>query len=200
MPQPETLRDLRRGQIIAVGRRIVAEDGLEALTISALEARLSFSRGVITYHFEDKEDIVYAILESAIEEIDAVTATGLKGEHTFEDKIRIVLTSYVRGFIDHPEAGRILLAFWGRLGADRRARKANASLYAGYRRGAARILEEGRAAGALAPGVQVEAAAAMLVGLVLGIVNQAYFEKGAIDPVAVVDEAVKAALARLVAR
>jgi AcrR family transcriptional regulator len=200
MPQPESLRDLRRGQIIAVGRRIVAEDGLEALTIGALESRLAFSRGVITYHFEDKEDIVYAILDSAIDEIDAVTAARLEGKHTLEERIRIVLTSYVRGFIDHPEAGRILLAFWGRLGGDRRARKANAGLYAGYRRGAARILEEARAAGALAAGVHIDAAAAMLVGLVLGIVNQAYFDKGAIDPTAVVEEAVQAAVARLSAR
>ena len=200
MPLPETLRDLRRGQIVAAGRKIVAEEGLEALTISALEGRLTFSRGVITYHFDDKEEIVYAILESAIEEIDGVTAAGLEGKHSFAERVRIVLSSYVRGFIEHPEAGRIMLAFWGRLGADRRARKANASLYARYRRGATRILEEGRAAGELAPGVNLPAAAATLVGLVMGIVNQSYFEKGALDPDAVVEEATAMALARLTRR
>ena len=31
MPQPETLRELRRGQIVAIARKIVADEGLEAL-------------------------------------------------------------------------------------------------------------------------------------------------------------------------
>jgi len=198
MAQPETVRDLRRGQIVAVGRKIVAEEGLEALTISALEKRLAYSRGVITYHFDDKEDIVYAILDSAIEEIDAHTAAELSRALPFADKLRVVLSSYVRGFISHPEAGRILLAFWGRLSSDRRARRANAGLYAGYRRGAKRILEEGRDAGMLAPEVDVDAAAAMLVGIVLGIVNQWYFERSSIDPDAVVAEATQTVLSRLV--
>src|SRR5205814_9753674 len=54
----DSLRDLRRAQIVAAAREIVAGDGLESLTIGALEKRLGFSRGVITYHFRDKDEIV----------------------------------------------------------------------------------------------------------------------------------------------
>jgi AcrR family transcriptional regulator len=63
MPQPETLRDLRRG--------------LEALTISALEGRLAFSRGVITYHFADKIRIVLASYVRGFAVVEEAAAMAL---------------------------------------------------------------------------------------------------------------------------
>src|SRR5215813_330652 len=104
MPAPETLRELRRGQIVAVARKIVADEGLEALTIGSLEARLAFSRGVITYHFQNKDDIVHAVLESAIEEINAGTASQAAAGTTNEERLRGTLRTYIRGFIEHVEA------------------------------------------------------------------------------------------------
>jgi AcrR family transcriptional regulator len=198
MSAPETLRELRRGQIITVARKIVAEEGLEALTIGSLESRLSFSRGVITYHFQNKDDIVYAVLESAIEEINASTAAQLRPDLAPDERLSIVLRTYVKGWVEHVEAGRILLSFWGRIPSDKRARKANASLYAAYRRGAARMLETGMGAGEYVKDVDIDATAALLVGIVLGIATQTYFEKNAIDHEGAVGEAVRMVCARLI--
>ncbi len=197
MPAPETLRELRRGQIVAVARKIVAEEGLEALTIGSLEARLAFSRGVITYHFQNKDDIVHAVLESAIGEINAGTSAQLGPTQSAEERVRTTLRMYVRGFLERVEATRILLSFWGRIGSDKRARKANATLYAAYRRGATHMIEAGKASGEFAADVNVDAMAASLVGVVVGIAMQAYFEKGAVDTDAAVDEAAQAFIMRL---
>jgi AcrR family transcriptional regulator len=194
MPASETRRDQRRREIVAAARAVVAEQGLEALTFATLEARLSFTRGVITYHFQDKDDIVYAVLDSAVEEINASLAAALRPEMQVRERIGLVLRTYVRGFVEHVEAGRILLAFWGRLGSDARARKVNARLYAGYRRGARRLLVEGLSTGEL-EGVDPDAMAGLLVGMVLGIATQTYFEAGAIDSDTVVAEAVRCVLA-----
>ncbi len=197
MPAPETLRELRRGQIVAVARKIVADEGLEALTIGSLEARLAFSRGVITYHFQNKDDIVHAVLESAIEEINAGIDAQLGTNLGHDEKLRTMLKMYVRGFLEHVEATRILLSFWGRISSDKRARKANANLYAAYRKGMAQLVESGKAAGEFAADASVDAVAAALVGVVVGIAMQSYFEKGAIDADAAIEEATQAALARL---
>ena len=200
MPAPETLRELRRGQIVAVARKIVADEGLEALTIGSLEARLAFSRGVITYHFQNKDDIVHAVLESAIEEINAGIDAQLGANLGYEEKLRTMLKMYVRGFLEHVEATRILLSFWGRISSDKRARKANANLYAACRKGMAQLVESGKEAGDFAADANVEAVAAALVGVVVGIAMQSYFEKGAIDADAAIEEATQAALARLTKR
>ncbi len=194
--KPRTVRDFRRGQIVAAARALVARGGLEALTIAALEKRLEFTRGVITYHFRDKDEIVDAVLESAVAEIDAATDAEVRASLSFEEKVEAVLRSKVRGFLDNPEAAFVLLTFWGRILTDRRVRALNARLYANYRRQGARLA-------ARAPGASSATAAdvaALLVGTVIGIVVQVYFEPGAIDPDRCVREAAATFAARLSAK
>jgi AcrR family transcriptional regulator len=192
----ETVRDLRRGQIVEAARKLVAEQGLEALTIGALEDRLAFTRGVITYHFANKDEIVRAVLASAIDEIDAAVRQEIEAGATIEQKVRAVLHGNVRGFVDNEVAGRVLLSFWGRLSADAGVRKLNADLYARYRRQASKLLKRARAAGEVAK-VDPDVMASLLVGIVLGIATQHFFEPGAIDIEAAIDEAARTVLARL---
>src|SRR5262249_8119872 len=139
--RPATLRDLRRGQIVAAARAIVAEQGIEALTIGALEERLGFTRGVITYHFSAKDQIVRAALASAVGEIAASTLLAVEARATPEQRIRAVIRANVRGFVDRVEAARVLFSFWSRLSSDRRARAVNAELYETYRRRTRRLLD-----------------------------------------------------------
>jgi len=198
-PRPETVRDFRRGQIITAARRIVASDGLDALTIAALESSLGYSRGVITYHFGGKDEIVAEVFKSVIGEIDeSVRGAVLAGE-TFEEKVCAVVRENVRGFTESIEAGRVLLSFWGRLGSDPKARAQNAALYAKYRERAARLIAQGRAQGVLVD-VDARAMAAFLVGIVLGIATQQLFDPGAIDVAAATEEACRTLLARLAPR
>jgi TetR/AcrR family fatty acid metabolism transcriptional regulator len=193
----DTLRDLRRSQIITAARAIVATEGVEALTISALESRLEFSRGVISYHFDGKVDLVRAVLESAVAEIDAAVRANVEAATTPEERVCAILRGNVHGFIERVEAGRVLLSFWGRIGSDRHIRTQNARLYAHYRRGAARVITDGRKSGAFAE-VDVDAMATLLVGTVIGIATQAHFEPGAIDVARALEEAERTVLARLV--
>ena len=166
------VRDARRAQIVVEARALVAAEGLAALTIGALEKRLPFTRGVITHHFADKEDIVDAVLDSAVADIDAATVEDLSGCATAEERVAAVLRTKVRGFLDNPEASRILVSFWGRIPADPRATAHHAELFGRYRRQAARLA---------GPGVDGDAFGALLVGLVVGIVTQSLFEPGAVD-------------------
>ena len=191
-----SLRDLRRSQIIAAARGIVASDGLGALTISALEQVLGFSRGVLTYHFRDKDEIVDAVLDSALREIDLGTKARVDASATPAEKIRAVLAANLRGFVEHREAGLILLSFWGRLSSDPKARKANAALYARYRERTESLLVPAMAAGAFQRH-DARALAAVIVGLVLGLASQAYFDPGCIDLEAALSVATECVLARV---
>jgi AcrR family transcriptional regulator len=196
VPELESVRDLRRAQIVAAARAIVARGGLEALTVSALEKRLRFTRGVITYHFRGKEEIVDAVLASAVDEIDRATTDEVEASLGFAEKLEAVLRTKVAGFLASREATHILLAFWARLRHDPRARELTARLFRGYREQSAALLEAGRRAGQFARAPRAELAA-LLVGAVIGIVAQAVFEPGALDVEACVREAAKSFLARL---
>ena len=194
-PAKESLRDLRRAEIVAAARAIVAAQGMDALTMAALEEELGYSRGVITYHFDDKDEIVEALLASALAEIDAATQAAVDASGTPADKVRAVLRSNLRGFLDHREAALVLLSFWGRL-SDAKVRKANARLYATYRERTASVLKAGIKHGAFAK-VDCEALAAVIVGLVIGIAAQACFEPGSVDVDTALEEAERSVLARL---
>ena len=197
MPEIQTVRELRRAQIVEVARRIVAERGLEALTIGALERELDFSRGVITYHFRNKDDIVHAVLDDTVMGIDDAARVAVDASDDWEGRVRAVLVSMVRGFTEHKDGGQVLLAFWGRLRSDQRAADVNADLYARYRRQTEKLVREGQNAGDFRVQVDPRAMSTVIVGLVIGICVQTYFREGAVDVETAVEEAVASVIARL---
>ena len=77
------------------------------------------------------------MLESAIEEINAGTAAQLAPTMSADEKLKTALRTYIRGFVEHVEATKILLSFWG--GSLRQAR-------AQGQRHAVRELPQGRRA------------------------------------------------------
>lgn len=171
-----SVRDLRRTQIIAAARSLVAEGGLEALTIGGLEKRLAFTRGVITYHFRDKDEIVGAVLESAVAEMDDQTFAEARQPDNFDDKLRAVFESKVQSFLSHAEARAILISFWSRLPSDPRAKELNHRLFSGWRAQGTVLFKAGISAGVWRKDLDAEAAAALLVGLVVGVTAQVAFE------------------------
>jgi AcrR family transcriptional regulator len=181
-PRVVTVRGLRRTQILAEARSLVAEEGLSALTIGTLEKRLPFSRGVITL----------AMLDDALDDIDAATRIELQAGDSLEDKIRAVLRTKVRGFLQVIEAARVLVSFWGQLQTDPRTTARNAALFQRYRHQSAGLLREGQRLGVFHPDVDVDAFAALLVAQVLGIVLQALFDPDRIDVDRLVDAATHA--------
>lgn len=178
-----SVRARRRAEIVEAARGLVAEGGVEGLTIGKLEHRVDFTRGVITYHFENRDEIVSAVLTSAIAEIDAVTFKDVATSDSLEEQVRAVLSSKVSGFLDHPEASRILLTFWARGSHDPRAKTVNQELFRLYRRQARAMAEHAN------PRVDADAFAAFMVGTVIGIVTQVLLDPEHVDPAAALEEA-----------
>ena len=58
---------LRREQIIEAAVAIIAEEGIQNLSLSAIEDRSNMSRGQLTYYFPAKEDILLAVFDHMIE-------------------------------------------------------------------------------------------------------------------------------------
>lgn len=185
----ETVRDLRRSQILDAARSIVAVEGLAKLTFGELEKRLAFSRGVITYHFKNKDDIVYALLDDAIRQIGAAAQDAVDAATEPGDAVVAAVRAMVDGFLRHRDATHVLVSFWGRLQSDDRARHTNARLYATWREQAAGLVVEGQRLGRFRKSADPQAVGAALVAAVIGIVAQVIFEEGTVD----VDAAVRVA-------
>jgi AcrR family transcriptional regulator len=58
---------IRREQIIEAAVAIIAEQGLQNLSLSEIEQRAGMSRGQLTYYFPTKEDILLAVFDRLIQ-------------------------------------------------------------------------------------------------------------------------------------
>ena len=163
----------------------------QRLPYTALEQRLGYTRGVITHHFLDRDEIVGAVLASAVAEIDAATMAQLPRGGDAAAAMRAVVDTKVRGFLNHPEATAILVSFWGR--TDAWATTVHRSLFRRWRDEAATLFLGRRGGRAEDPAARREAYArgALLVGAVMGIVTQVRFDPEFID----VDATIAAAAA-----
>src|SRR5438874_13687493 len=54
---------IRREQIVAAAVAIIAEQGLQHLSLSEIEKKAGMSRGQLTYYFPAKEDILLAVFD-----------------------------------------------------------------------------------------------------------------------------------------
>lgn len=181
MPDPQSLRDVRRAEIVRVARRIVAEEGLDALTFVALERHLDFTRGVVTYHFRNKDEIVRAVFEGAIADIERDALTAVKGAQSPVDGMHAVIGAMVGGFLGHTDAPQVLVSYWGRLRSDPALAEVNAGLYRRWRGFCAELVARGIASGHFRADADADTTGALIVGQVIGIATQAIFEPGAVD-------------------
>ncbi len=54
---------IRREQIVEAAVAIIAEQGIQNLSLSEIEKRAGMSRGQLTYYFPSKEDILLAVFD-----------------------------------------------------------------------------------------------------------------------------------------
>jgi AcrR family transcriptional regulator len=65
-PDP-TLSNLRRDQIVDAAVAVIAEQGIQNLSLSEIEKKVAMSRGQLTYYFATKEDILLAVFDRLIQ-------------------------------------------------------------------------------------------------------------------------------------
>ena len=60
---------IRREQIVRAAVSIIAEQGLQNLSLSEIEKKAGMSRGQLTYYFPAKEDILLAVFDRLIQQM-----------------------------------------------------------------------------------------------------------------------------------
>jgi AcrR family transcriptional regulator len=60
------IRRLRREQVVEAAVAVIAEQGLQHLSLSEIEKRADMSRGQLTYYFPTKEDILLAVFDRLV--------------------------------------------------------------------------------------------------------------------------------------
>lgn len=174
----------RRSQIVQAAIGVIAEAGLPALSLSAIEKRADMSRGQLTYYFSTKEDILLAVFDQLLQQMreqaegDASRkATFLDSPHGWE-RMRGFLTWFIVDPPADPDFHALQHAFLSQVGHrdDFRQRLSNA--YENWRR---LISEDAAATLPDAPAVSARTVGSLILAILHGLRTQEMADPGAYD-------------------
>lgn len=88
----------RRLQIVTAAETVISEKGLQHLSLAEIETKAGMSRGQLTYYFPTKEEILLAVFDRCVENIqqrvekplEALSSSGIKGWALVREVIRAV--------------------------------------------------------------------------------------------------------------
>jgi AcrR family transcriptional regulator len=142
------IASLRREQITEAAVAIISEQGLQNLSLSAIEQKAGMSRGQLTYYFRAKEDILLAVFDRLLVLMyqRMVSASG-QGEPSMMtcsgwERVRYLLAKVLVEPPAYPEFGPLQYTFLSQIGHRDDFRQRLANLYEEWRTHMAEDLSE----------------------------------------------------------
>ncbi len=166
---------IRRDQIVQAAVDIIAEQGLQNLSLSEIEKKAGMSRGQLTYYFPAKEDILLAVFDRLIDMMRERAGGDLAGEPGWERMERL-LRKILLEPPAFPQFGPLQYTFLSQIGHRDDFRRRLANLYEEWREHVARDLA---AASARRPGRKASPRA--VATLVQAVIHGLFVQRAA-DP------------------
>ena len=91
----------RRAQIAAAAIDTIAEAGYAGASFARIAERLGISRGLISYHFAGKDDLIKQVVREAAEEAKAYITPRILAESTGPGTLRAYIESNLAFMRDH---------------------------------------------------------------------------------------------------
>ena len=186
-PSRIDIGSIRREQIVDAAVAIIAERGLQNLSLSEIEKRTGMTRGHLTYYFPAKETILLAVFDRLLKlmcERHEVTS-GRDFDRVPPDSaceaFGVLLPGVMRGPEVNPEFHTLLYTFVSQAGHREDFRQRLASLFEEWRGHFARQLAEDRARGKIRRRVPPRIMASLIQAVLHGLALQLAVDPRAFD-------------------
>lgn len=100
-PERTFIETARRAQIAAAAIDTIAEAGYPAASFARIAERVGISRGLISYHFADKDDLIKQVVHEAAEEAKAYIRPRVLAGSTGPEMLRAYIESNLAFMRDH---------------------------------------------------------------------------------------------------
>jgi AcrR family transcriptional regulator len=100
-PERTFIETARRAQIVAAAIDTIAEAGYAGASFARIAEKLGISRGLISYHFAGKDDLIKQVVHQAAEEAKAYIRPRLLAESNGPETLRAYITSNLAFMRDH---------------------------------------------------------------------------------------------------
>ncbi len=106
------VRQARRAQIVDVAIGVIADVGLPAASTVAIARRAGISRGVLTYHFRDRADLLDAVVERVYRVAREQLAHRVASAGTPDEALRTFVAGSIDYYVAYPDHMAALSAIY----------------------------------------------------------------------------------------
>jgi AcrR family transcriptional regulator len=172
------IEEQRRSQIVEIAIQTIATQGFSQASLAEIAKEAGISKGVISYHFDGKEELVEEILRSLLRKPGEFVKERVARASTALEKLR----AYIEANFDFMRDNRVgyvaLVDLWAQRGLGRDS--LNADAYEPSRHYLAHLLEEGQRTGEMRA-LPVKPTASLIQGAIDGVMLQWVLDEKAID-------------------
>jgi AcrR family transcriptional regulator len=173
------IAEIRRRQIVDAAIRVMAERGWNETSIDEITREAGVSRGLVSYHFRDKRELLSEMLRRCTEASRDVTTEALEATDDPIEQMRVVIRVTLHLAKEDPTSYNIFLHFMASGRVVPELGEQIRSLYRGFRADAARAIRRGQDAGYFRNDIDADAAAARHIGVMTGFALQWLLDPGA---------------------
>lgn len=184
------IAQMRREQVVDAAVAIIAEQGIQNLSLSEIEKRVEMSRGQLTYYFHTKEDILLAVFDRLIRLMcqrqagpDGQPFAGMR----WLDLVRHVLGVVMQHPPEEPAFPALQYTFLSQITHRADFRERLAGLYEHWRQRGAEHLERELQERPPTRPVSPRAVATLVQALIHGLAMQTAADPDAIDSGAMIE-------------
>lgn len=97
------IEEARRRQIVQHAVDVIAEHGFAGATLARIAERAGISKGVISYHFDGKDDLMYEVLTLYESEEQEFIYARVDAQETATDALQMYLRTNIEYMAVHPK-------------------------------------------------------------------------------------------------
>jgi len=178
--RPSFIEEARRRQIVQTAIETIATQGFSQASLAEIARKAGISKGVISYHFAGKKELIREILASLIREPSEFIKDRVSRSEGALDKLIAYVQANFEFMRTHRNHYVALVDLWGSRGWYEGRNRFNAEAYEPSRAYLSKILDSGRQSGELRD-VALPTMASVLQGAIDGVMLQWVCDPDAID-------------------
>lgn len=181
-PKKEQGRETRE-EIIEVTTRLFATRGYAGTSLDLIAKEANTSKSSIFWHFENKEDLLFTVVDRAMGQWEAEAGTQILAESTPRAQLERIVDLYRELAMKRPDTLRLLLGLLlETVDVNEKVKQRFQKMYRGYRASIQLVVEEGVSSGAFSKRFPPAQLAAMTLALFDGLFIQWFLEPTQIGP------------------
>jgi len=178
--KPSFIEEARRRQIVETAIQTIATQGFSQASLAEIARKAGISKGVISYHFAGKDELVEEILRSLLQQPAEFIKERVGHHQSALDQLRAYIEANFEFMESHRDNYVALVDLWGRRGSAGEENRCNAEAYEPSRHYLAHMLEAGRERGEFRH-LPVRATASLIQASIDGVMLQWVFDADSID-------------------